>query len=64
MHASHRNGALARLAVVDGHDTSAIDAPRHFVLILAGGDTSIALDATVSVTEEFHPCHAFSFTPP
>src|SRR5262249_24431035 len=57
MHARHRNRALARLAVIDGDDAPAVDAPRHLVLVLAGGDTSVALDATVGVAEKFHSRH-------
>src|SRR4029077_8429825 len=57
MHAGHGDRALARLAVVDGDDAPAVDAPGHFVLVLAGRDTRIALDATVGVTEKFHPSH-------
>src|SRR6266540_1030021 len=57
MHAGHRDRALARLAVVDGDDAPPIDAPRDIVLVLAGGDASVALDATVGVAEKFHPSH-------
>src|SRR5207302_1238875 len=57
MHAGHGDRALARLAVVDGDDAPAVDAPRHLVLVLAGGDASVALDATVGVAEKFHPSH-------
>src|SRR5262249_10363466 len=57
VHAGHGHGALAGLAVVDGDDASAVDAPRHLVLVLAGGDAGIALDAAVGVTEEFHSSH-------
>src|SRR5262249_30165560 len=48
---------LAGFAVVDGDDAAAVDAPRPFVLILAGGGASVALDATVGVAEKFHPSH-------
>src|SRR4029077_13616721 len=47
MHAGHRDRALAGLAVIDGDDAAAIDAPRHLVLVLAGGDAGVALDATI-----------------
>src|SRR6266481_2659469 len=57
MHAGHRHRAFAGLAVVDGDNAAAIDAPGHLVLVLAGGDAGIALDATVGVAEEFHTCH-------
>src|SRR3546814_4120805 len=41
MHARHGHRALARLAVVDGDDAAAVDAPRHVVLVLAGGDAGV-----------------------
>jgi len=44
--------ALARLAVIDGDDAPAI-MPQDIVLVLAGGDASVALDATVGVAEKF-----------
>jgi hypothetical protein len=31
--------------------------PGHLVLGLAGGDTTVALDATLAVADEFHTCH-------
>src|SRR5688572_22167187 len=57
MHAGHCHRTLAGLAVINGHDAPAVDAPRHVMLVLAGGDASVALDATVGVAEEFHPSH-------
>src|ERR1700680_1936993 len=57
VHASHRHGALARLAVVYGDDPPSVDAPRHLVLIFAGGDAGVAVNAAVSVAEKLHPCH-------
>src|SRR5712691_4653456 len=60
VHAGHRDRALARLAVVDGDDAPPIDAPRDIVLVLAGGDAGVALDATVGVAEKFHPSHCSS----
>ena len=63
MHAGHRDRALARLAVVDGDDAPAIDAPRHFVLVLARGDAGVAFDAAVGVAEEFHSRHDCLLTP-
>src|SRR5262245_17687137 len=57
VHARHADRALARLAVIDRDDPPAVDAPRHFVLVLAGGDAGVALDATVGVAEKFHPSH-------
>src|SRR4029077_7800951 len=57
MHAGHGDRAFARLAVIDGDDTPAVDAPRHLVLVLAGGAAGVALDATIGVAEEFHTGH-------
>src|SRR5207244_4175475 len=57
VHAGHGHRALAWLAVVDGDDAPSIDAPRHLVLVLAGGDAGVALDAAVGVAEKFHPRH-------
>src|SRR3981189_2186339 len=57
VHAGHRDRTLSRLAVVDGDDAPAVDAPRHLVLVLAGGDAGVAFDAAVGVAEEFHPGH-------
>jgi hypothetical protein len=57
VHARHRDRSFAGLAVVDRDDTPSIDAPRNFMLVLAGGDASIALDATVAVAEKFHAGH-------
>src|SRR5208337_9853 len=57
MHAGHGDRALTRLAVIDGHHTAAVDSPRNLVLVLAGGDAGVALDATVGIAEKFHPRH-------
>src|SRR5262249_57622748 len=57
VHAGHGDRALAGLAVIDGDDAAAIDAPGHLVLVLAGGDAGVALDATIGVAEEFHTGH-------
>src|SRR6266404_5213267 len=57
VHAGHGDRALAWLAVIDCDDAPAVDAPRHLVLVLAGGDAGVALDAAVGVAEEFHPRH-------
>jgi len=54
MRAGHRHRAFTGLAILDGYDASAIDAPRHFVLILARGNARVALDATLGVAEELH----------
>src|SRR6202165_1158835 len=57
VHAGHRHRALAGLAVVDGHHAAAVDAPRHLVLVLAGGDAGVAFDAAIGVAQEFHSSH-------
>src|SRR5207247_2598122 len=57
-HAGHRDRFLgAHYAVIDGHHAAAVDAPRHFVLLLARGDAAVALDAALGVAQEFHSCH-------
>src|SRR5437667_176399 len=38
VHAGDRDRPLTRLAVVDGDDAAPVDAPRHLMLVLAGGD--------------------------
>src|SRR5262249_47691296 len=60
VHAGHGDRALARLAVIDGHHPAPVDAPRHLVLVLAGGDAGVALDAAVGVAQEFHTGHGTS----
>src|SRR5207237_263821 len=60
VHAGHRDRALAGFAVVDRDDAAAVDAPRHLVLVLAGRDAGVALDAAVGIAEEFHPRHLAS----
>jgi hypothetical protein len=57
MHAGHRYRTFAGFAVVERDDAAAIDAPRHFMLVLTSGDASIALDATVGVAKKFHSSH-------
>src|SRR5712692_8993516 len=65
VHAGHGDRALSRLAVIDGHDAPPVDAPWHFIFVLAGGDAGVALDATVGIAEKFHPSHCrASLTPP
>jgi hypothetical protein len=59
MHAGHRYRVLAGLAVVDGDDAAAIDAPGHLVLVLAGGDAGVAVDAPVRIAKEFHAHHRY-----
>src|SRR5262249_54631265 len=55
-----RDRAFARLAIVDGDDAAAVDAPGHLVLVFAGGDAGVALNSAVGVAEEFHPSHCGS----
>src|SRR5258707_1510151 len=57
MHAGHRDRALAGFSVIDGNDAPPVDSPRHLVLVLAGGDAGVAIDAAVRVAKELHPCH-------
>jgi hypothetical protein len=57
VHARHGDGTLAGLAVINGDDAPSVDTPGNFVLVLAGGDASVALDTAVGVTEKLHPCH-------
>src|SRR3546814_5836190 len=62
VHAGHRDGTLAGLAVVDGDDAAPVHAPGNLMLVLAGRDAGVALDAALGVAEEFHTCH-FSAPP-
>src|SRR6185437_1442087 len=57
VHAGHRDRALAGPSVIDGNDAPPVDSPRHLVLVLAGGDAGVAIDAAVRVAKEFHSCH-------
>src|SRR6266850_73154 len=58
VHAGNRNRLLgAHDAVVDRHDAPAVHAPGNLVLLLAGGDTAVALDAALGVAQEFHSGH-------
>src|SRR5258708_6894741 len=57
MHAGHGDRTFAGLAVVDGDDPPAVDAPGDLVLVLAGGDAGVAIDAALGVAEEFHSPH-------
>ncbi len=47
-------------AVVERDDAAAVHAPGHLVLVLAGGDAAVALDAALGVAEEFHSRHGSS----
>src|SRR5262249_38372474 len=51
MHARHRHGALARYTIVDRHDAPTVHPPGDVVLLLAGGDAAVALDAALGVTQ-------------
>src|SRR5260370_606267 len=57
VHAGHGDRALTWLAVIDGDDAPSVDAPRHLVLVLAGGDAGAALHVAVGVAEKLHPRH-------
>src|SRR5260370_1275169 len=52
VHAGHGDRTLAGLAVVDSDDAPAGDAPRHLVLVLAGGDAGGAPHAAGGVAAE------------
>src|SRR3546814_9334872 len=47
VHAGDRDGALAGLAVVDGDDAAPVHAPGNLMLVLAGRDAGVALDAEI-----------------
>src|SRR5262249_33232746 len=49
VHAGDRHRALAGDAVVDGNHAAAVHAPRDLVLLLAGGDAAVTLDAALGV---------------
>src|SRR5215831_7899402 len=49
VHARDRDRALAGHAVVDGDHTAAVNAPGYVVLLLAGCDAAVALDAALGV---------------
>src|SRR5262249_3258768 len=59
VHAGDRDGFLPRNAVVQRHDAPAVHAPRHLVLVLARRHASVALDATLGITQEFHSRHGY-----
>ena len=52
-----RSTSLAEHAVVDRHHAAPVHAPGHLVLVLAGGDAAVALDAALGVAQEFHSGH-------
>src|SRR3546814_7293789 len=54
VHAGHRDGTLAGLAVVDGDDAAPVHAPGNLMLVLAGRDAGVALDAALGVRSEEH----------
>src|SRR5207302_1114236 len=57
VHARHGDRALARLAVIDGDDPPAVDAPGYLIFVLTCSHAGVALDAALGVTEEFHSSH-------
>ena len=57
VHAGHRDGLLARNAVIECHDATSIDAPGDLVLVLAGGNTGIAFDAAFCVAVKLQISH-------
>ena len=57
MHAGHGDGTLPRLAVIDGDNAPAINAPGHFMFVLTSRDAGIAFDAAFRVQQEFHAGH-------
>src|ERR1700681_4115876 len=57
VHARDRDRALARHAVVDGNHAPSIDSPGNVVLLLAGGDAAVALDAALGVAQKLHSGH-------
>src|ERR1700729_4228705 len=63
VHAGHRDRALARLAVVDGDDAPAIEAPGYLIFVLARGHASVAVNAAIGVAEELHSRHDRAFHP-
>src|SRR4029079_745748 len=60
VHAGHGDRPLARFAVIKCDDAPTVDAPGHFVFVLAGRDAGVAFDAAVGVAEEFHSRHGRS----
>jgi hypothetical protein len=57
MHAGHGDGLFTWYAIIERNDTSAVDAPRYFVLVFTGRYATIAFNATLGVTDKFHSCH-------
>src|SRR5262249_19152325 len=57
VHARHGDRALARLAVVDRDHAPAVEPPGHLVLVLAGGDAGVAINAALGIAEELHARH-------
>src|SRR5690606_29176781 len=60
VHACDGNGFLARHALIHRHHSPPIDAPGHFVDVLARGHAAVALNAAFRVAEEFHSSHCLS----
>src|SRR6185503_16051582 len=57
VHASDRNRALARDAVVHCDEAAAVHSPGDLMLLLARGGAAVALDAALGVADEFHSGH-------
>ncbi len=57
MHAGNGNRPLSRLALIQGHHTSAIDTHGDMIPFFTGDDTPAAIDATINIAQKFHPCH-------
>jgi hypothetical protein len=57
MHTGDRDRFFTRHTVIQGNDAAAVHTPRHLVLVLASRDATIALDATLGITDKFHSCH-------
>jgi hypothetical protein len=57
MHAGHGDGFLAGLTVLEGHDAPPVHTPGHLVLVLTGGDATVAFDTTLGIAKKFHTCH-------
>jgi acyl-CoA reductase-like NAD-dependent aldehyde dehydrogenase len=50
------------LPIIDRDDTAAVDPPRHLVLVLAGSDAGIAVDASVASQRNFMRAIAFALS--
>ena len=57
MHAGDRDGFFTRYAVIQSDDPAPVHSPGHLVLVFASRDATVALNATLGVTNKFHTCH-------